>query len=130
MRALCPVEKNPRCPKGNVSGADYEVHLEGSSLIRFFDMGVVQNHLEEMMVVWPEKNNRDQVGNKEGNCDKEYELAMLAGERPVCKEGKRGGDDEEGGDRVQQLEQLCLSPVVEERAQRGDHNCACVQTPG
>ena len=130
MRTLRPVEKNPRCPKGNVSGADYKVHLEELTNNRFFDMGDVQNHLEEMMVVWPEKNNRDQVGNKEGNCGKEYELAMLAGERPVCKEGKRGGDDEEGGDRVQQLEQLCLLPVVEERAQRGDRNCACVQTPG
>ena len=28
MRALRPVEKNPRCPKGNVGGADYKVHLE------------------------------------------------------------------------------------------------------
>ena len=42
-------------------------------------MGVVHNHLEEMVVVRPEKNNRDQVGNKEGNCGKEYELAMPAG---------------------------------------------------
>ena len=41
-------------------------------------MGVVQNHLEEMMVVRPEKKNRDQVSNKEGNCGKECELAMLA----------------------------------------------------